>query len=465
MTPGSDHSKPQQARSALQTHGRPSVLQQACRIRALHLILLIAFSIRAAVATAAIARNTTDSPDTVTYVRPAESLVAVGRFDSYGAPELSRTPGYPLLLTVGQLAGSMVPVTLALQVILNTMTVLGVAVLALAMGSEARVAVLAAGIYALEPSSIIYVSYVLTETSFTAVVVAMLIALARWVREGRARNLVASALLLAAGCYVRPILYYAPGPLSVVIGFIAWRRHGLRGRALLHAALFFVVAAAPLAAWRVRNMAVAGYDSFAAITDITLLEYRAAGVMARRSGQPIEWVQLRIRSEGRADSSLESTGRVQRGRERAARYYAMRAEARAVLLRDPIAAAIDALAGAARTLFGRDTSRWAALLGAQPGSPMWNLVKTVLTALWIPVFALAVVGLLRHDWDFYAILPALVTSAYLVGLAAGPEAYSRFRLAVVPFVSVLAASGAIYIQGRLRAVPRARVETPAGARH
>jgi 4-amino-4-deoxy-L-arabinose transferase-like glycosyltransferase len=426
-----------------------SVYGQAVRLPGLHLLLLIAFVVRTLVAVAAYSRDTTHSPDSMTYVRPAVSLVETGRFDSYGAPELSRTPGYPLVLALGELAGGVVPVTLALQVLLNTATVVGVAVLALVMGGGTRVALLAAAIYALDPSSIIYVSKVVSETLFTAVVTVLLIALTYWVRAGGTRALVASSILLAVGCFVRPILYFAPAPLAVIVGAIAWRRHAARWRALAQAALFFIVAAAPIAAWRARNMVVAGYDRFAAITDINLLYYRAAGVIARRSGEPIDQVQVRLRREWGADSTLTASGRVARGRERAARYFGMRAQAREVLVNDPIAVALDAFAGAARTVLGRDTSGWALLFGAQSGSSGWELVKVALTVFWLPVFALAFVGLLRGGWDAYALVPALVTSAYLVAAAAGPEAYSRFRLAIVPLISVLAAGGALYIWNRL----------------
>jgi hypothetical protein len=422
----------------------------ACGVPALHLILAVAFSVRAVVAVAGYSRHATGSPDTMTYMRPAASLVASGRFDSYGAPELSRTPGYPMLLAADDVVGDVVPVTLALQVVLNTATVFAVAVLALAMGGGTRIAVLAAGIYALDPSSIVYVSKILTETLFTAIVTAMLIALACWVRVARTRYLVASALLLAVGCYVRPILYYAPVPLAVVVGAVAWRRHALGWRALVHAVAFFIVAAVPIAAWQARNMVVAGYDRFAAITDVNLLYYRAAGVVARRSGEPIEQVQQRLRSALSADSTLNATGRVARGRERAARYHAMRAQARTILVNDPDAVALDALAGVARTLFGRDTSGWALLFGANPGSLGWRLVTVVLTVFWLPVFALGLVGLLRSGFSFYAILPALVIAAYLVAAAAGPEAYSRFRLAIVPLITVFAASGGLYIWKHVR---------------
>ncbi|HUR93845.1 MAG TPA: glycosyltransferase family 39 protein [Gemmatimonadales bacterium] len=411
--------------------------------RALRWILLIALVLRAAVAAAALHRDTMTSPDTLTYVRPAQSMLAVGRFESYGAPELARTPGYPVLLAVGERAGAVMPVTLALQVLLATLTVACVAALALELGREARVAALAATLCVFEPSGIIYTAKLLTETPFTTVVTAMLVVLTRWVRGHRTRYLVMGGALLALGCYVRPILYYAPLILAAMIGLIAWRRHARGARAFLDALMFVLIAGAPLVAWRARNMAVAGYDGFSAITDVNLFYYRAGGVVARRSGRAIDEVLMEMRREFGPDSVFAAGDRAARGRERAAKYYAMRTRARVILAGDPVAVVLDAGAAAARMVFGRDTSEWALLLGVEEGSLAWLVIKAVLTVLWLPVLMLAAVGLWRGRWDFALLLPALLVSVYLLALSAGPEAYSRFRLAVVPVLCVLAAQGAL----------------------
>ena len=46
------------------------------------------------------------APDTASYVEPAHELIASHRFFADGAPEIIRTPGYPLLLTARSAAGS-----------------------------------------------------------------------------------------------------------------------------------------------------------------------------------------------------------------------------------------------------------------------------------------------------------------------------------------------------------------------
>lgn len=420
--------------------------------RTLRLVLLLALVIRAAVALLAWQRGTTEAPDTHTYVRPAESLVAVGRFDSDDAPELSRTPGYPMLIAVGELIGHPVPTTLALQVLLSTLTTLGTVVLALAMRSTQRVGVVAAAINAVDPTAIIYVSKLLTETMFAAVVTGTLIVITLWARDGSRVYLLAAAVLVSVAGFVRPIAYYAPVPLAALVVLIAWRYHRASARAAgISAVVFFVIAATPLAAWRVRNANVAGYDGFAGISDINLLYYRAAGVVARRSGKPIDEVQLQMHRELDVDAPLSATDRLSRGAERTARYHEMRRRGTAILTSDPSAVALDWVAAAARTVFGRETSEWAALFGFETFSRPWDIVRVLLTVVWLPLLAVGVIGMLRVRWDIPLVLPGLLVCTYLLVLSAGPEAYSRFRVPCLPFFSVFAAAGVIHVRQRIAA--------------
>jgi hypothetical protein len=62
------------------------------------------------------------TPDTATYIVPARELVTHHRFFSDGAPEVIRTPGYPLLLTAGLLLDRLELVTVTLQLLLSCFT-------------------------------------------------------------------------------------------------------------------------------------------------------------------------------------------------------------------------------------------------------------------------------------------------------------------------------------------------------
>ena len=432
-------------------HG-PGVFRLAWQDRALRLVLLVALVIRAGLSVAAFERGTAEASDTHTYLQPAQSLIAAGQFDSDGAPELVRTPGYSVLLIVGVLAGRVFPITLALQVILGTATTFGVAVLALSMGATRRVAILAAAVYAVEPTGLIYVSKLLSETLFTAVVTGVLIAITLWARDGRRLPLITAAVLLAVAGYVRPVAYYAPLPLAVLVMFMAYHYHRAPLRvAALSAAAVLAIAGGPLAAWRVRNAVVAGYDQFTAIADIHLLYFRGAGVVARRTGRTLEDVQAQLRSQLDVDAPLVGTDRIARGHERAARYQEMRRRGLAIISKDPVAVALDVLAGAARIVLGRETSEWGVLLGMTSLSPRWRLLRVVLTVAWLPLLGLAIIGLIRVRWEVALVLPGVLVTVYLVALSSGPESSSRFRLAFIPVLSVFAVAGAFHIRQRATA--------------
>ena len=120
-------------------------------------------------------------PDTDSYVQPAQSLVEHHRFATPRGPEMQRTPGYPLFLTLGVLADRIAAVTIAAQILLGTATVWLVALLARRVtvagtGDASRPSIWAATAYALDPLSALYPSLLLTETLFTAVFVVHLLA-------------------------------------------------------------------------------------------------------------------------------------------------------------------------------------------------------------------------------------------------------------------------------------------------
>ena len=84
--------------------------------------------------------------------------------------EIRRTPGYPLLLTLGVLADRIAAVTIAVQILLGMATVWMVALLARRVigagtGDASRFSLWAAAAYALDPLSILYPSLLLTRTS------------------------------------------------------------------------------------------------------------------------------------------------------------------------------------------------------------------------------------------------------------------------------------------------------------
>ena len=152
--------------------------------------------------------HTLNTPDTPSYVAPAESLLADGTFSRNGVPEIVRTPGYPLLLTIGLRFGHFEPLTVVLQIILSVASVALVYHLAWKLTASSTAALAASALAGLEPLSIIYTSFLMSETLFALLLLASLSLLLRYVRTSSALALVAAALMLAAATFVRPVSYY-----------------------------------------------------------------------------------------------------------------------------------------------------------------------------------------------------------------------------------------------------------------
>ncbi len=160
------------------------------------------------------------APDTASYVEPARELIASDRFFSGGAPEIIRTPGYPLLLTAGLLGGRLELITIGLQIILSCFTVYMVYRTSGLLFEREQIALVAAALYAVEPLSILYTSELVAETLFAAVVMIWVYYLMRYLRHQSRVDLLASAAALSASVYVRPIGYFLP--ILVATGLTVW---------------------------------------------------------------------------------------------------------------------------------------------------------------------------------------------------------------------------------------------------
>jgi hypothetical protein len=403
--------------------------------------------------------------DTGSYLYLADALLRAGRFGGEGAPDIVRTPGYPLLLIPGLALGRLEPVTIALQIALSVITVALVFGLARALSERRDVAGWAALLYAVEPLSIIYASKLLSETLFTALVTATAYAVTTYVRTPTAARALTVAVAAAAAAYVRPIGYFLPivTALGLAAVAIAQPRRRSPRRLLGHVVVLLVVAMALTGVWRVRNWVEAGYPGFAAISDVNLYFYLGASVRAAQDGVPYAEMQRRM---GYYDHDLYlRLHPEQRGWTAAQRYTSMGDEGRRIVLGAPLTYAWLHLDGIVRMLiapgatdvlgFFRRDAGLAGYLGifvdegvvrgvvrlfhARPAVFWSNLL---LVPLLIVSLALAALGL--GSWvrrgDAATIVIAAI-AVYLLLVAGGPAAYARFRHPIMPIVCVYAALG------------------------
>jgi hypothetical protein len=215
-------------------------------------------------------------PDTNSYLIPGRNLLLHGRFVADGAPDLLRTPGYPLFLAVTSLAG--LPAAAVANVFLSIFSVILVWRLGRTVFCDDRVALGAAWIFAFEPLSVVNSNMLLSETLFLALFLLSMERVAAFFRGRRLRVLAQAGFWLAAATFVRPVTYYLPVALAVGLFLVLARVKGLRWKA---PAVLLVSVLPWLAAWQIRNWVETGYTGFSSVSDLNLYYFIAPDVEAQ----------------------------------------------------------------------------------------------------------------------------------------------------------------------------------------
>ncbi|HUY34461.1 MAG TPA: glycosyltransferase family 39 protein [Pirellulales bacterium] len=436
-------------------------------------VLGLAFVLRGALPLAALAVTwpgppLVREPDSAGYVRLAEALVATGHFTEFGRPEIERTPGYVCFLVPGVLTGHIDAVTIALQCAVGCLTVYLTYRLALQVFERPSVALAGALLCACEPLSVLYAGKLLTETTFTCAVAAVLLLLARHLRWGGWCDLLGSALMLALAIFIRPIALYLPFVLGLLI-VAGFRPHTPRRRRLGEAAAFIALAAGLPCAWIARNHIVAQYDGFSAMGDVNLYFWHAAGVEAARQGRPLRDVQ---REWGYFSEQVFQRRNPAARRGTAAQHYAfLRREAWRILLTSPGTTLVVYLDGIRDTLVDpgtqafRDYFRehqapveeparapagaWARLRRALATKPLVVAIHGALQVTVLGYLVLALLGCLsKGNGRRMPVVLLVVTLGYFLLLSGGPTGYHRFRLPILPMLSLLAGAGGAALWSR-----------------
>ena len=409
-------------------------------------------------------------PDTPTYVVPAQELVAHHRFFADGAPEIKRTPGYPLLLTIGLLLGRLELVTILLQILLSCFTIYMVYLIAWLIFKNGRVSIVAATLYAIEPLSIMYASQLLTETLLVALVMMWLYFLVKYLEKQASCYLLASALALAFSVYVRPIGYFLPVMLTG--GLIAWvivNGQKNKGRLLIQIAAFVTLSMGLTVVWQVRNWVETGYSSFSGVSSINMYFYSAASVLAVQ--QHVPFVEMQRRLGYLDDRTYLDRHPEQKTWPLAQRLDYMKREAQRILLNNLSTYAPIYLAGVCRVVFETGASDFLKFFGLDPNKGalsrkdvklksmsafitwtrpriFWSDVLLLPLELLYPLLGCMVLSSRRLRRE-PAVIAAVLTVAYYVILAGGPLGYSRYRHPVMPIICVLSAYGLCLIESRL----------------
>ncbi|HXG57948.1 MAG TPA: glycosyltransferase family 39 protein, partial [Thermoanaerobaculia bacterium] len=216
-----------------------------------------------------------DSPQ---YLTNARSLAERREFlDDSGQPDVRRTPGYPLFLTIfapldfshAAVAGAqhLLAIALSVAVFLAARRILG----------NDPAAFAAALIVATDTGQVVMADFVMTETLASVAFFAILPLALAAVRSGGRRRwwcLLAAGLLIGGAALIRPAATYLLLPMAF------WVFAFSPGRRLRATALFAVAGMLLPAAWIVRNTVRAGLPKLSSIGAETIYAWRGAGVIA-----------------------------------------------------------------------------------------------------------------------------------------------------------------------------------------
>ncbi len=391
-------------------------------------------------------------PDTTSYIEPAFSLLQDGTFSRSGEPDVFRTPGYPLFLTVGLRVGHVDLVCISLQVLLGTLTIVVVYRLAVRVGGT-QVGLIAAWCFALEPLSALYASKLLSETVFTFLLVLCLERFTAYRADRSLVPLVQSAMLLVVAAYVRPVAYYLPIVMAGLLFFVPpWKSSSLVARSF-RCVGFLTFCAALLIPWQVRNARKADYTQLSAVPAVNLYFWHTPGVLSRVNGEDFRELQ---KSMGLGNREVYfQLHPEQRDWTPGSRYRYIQREALDSIRESPVAFGVVYVQGVVATISDPGTSAFTGLFLDDSLSPNWRKAGVILfhgglLLVWTALALLALVGLVicasqRSEWTW---LVLLVVACYFILLSGGPVGYHRLRLPVMPIVSVYCGVGGASLLGK-----------------
>lgn len=375
-------------------------------------------------------------PDSADYLAVAEGLPASVGLDPGRWMELSlrRTPGYPLMVGVMRaIPGIDLHGVVVAQVIVSVLTAYLVGLRGWLVLSG-RVGAIAALVPAVDPAAAIHSSLLLSETLFAFLVVAMSVALVKATREMSRAWAASAGLLLALATLTRPVALLVPIAVVPAVWFFL-RGEGSKQRPAAVLLLIFCFSfLLPVGTWMLRNNVVADVTTVSTIDGASLYLYKAAGAIAEETGEDLVTVQERLNEE--ASRALDSGATV--------------ADQNTFQKRRGIELLFQHKVGAVKTWAIGATK----LLGGPAREPVMTRLcgsadecglpgRVVLLGQLVTVvgtLCLAIAGVLLVASDQSRLLLVLLPiPVVLVAVSAAPEAYSRFRIPVLPFIAVFAA--------------------------
>lgn len=253
-------------------------------------ILLISLVIRLIVPLFSIIYANSDAflaPDSYSYLNTAKALYYNGSFTRNGYPELLRTPGYPFFLLLGIWLKNIIFTTIILQILLSTISVYLIYKISFIIFEKREVSIICALYAMIDPLAITYTSLLLTETLYSFLLLLFILSFCIYLKKNDLTSLILAAFMIAFATYVRPVSYFLPILICMYLVVAKSYSNGVT-TLLYQAVIFLIISFGIMFLWQVRNIKVANYNGFAAVSDYNIYFYQGAATLAKKEGISIK---------------------------------------------------------------------------------------------------------------------------------------------------------------------------------
>ncbi|MCL4257023.1 MAG: glycosyltransferase family 39 protein [Anaerolineales bacterium] len=427
-------------------------------------VFLIALAIRLLLLFAALdSPDRVIAPDTETYIRPAVNLLNGNGFSNDVVPPYlptaHRTPLYPLFISLVFLVKRDLLLVSFAQTVLDSVT----AVLTYYLGLKffpRRAAFFAGLLMALSLDSAVHSILILTETLFTVLFLASVYATVMFVKKEQGKWLLLAGLLAGTAALVRPILVLWMPVLAVSLFLISSSRWTARIKIASVYSIAFVLMLAP---WLLRNSQIWGTATMSTISGSLFLSYNAAALEAVQSR--VSPAEARAYLEERANLELQRRG-WQNNEFLVSEYYAQMGKE--IILSSPLRYLLVHLRSDLNALLPGITYLYELLGFTQGGTGTLSILnqkgifaavthyfaeKTWLVAIGFPFLVLLVsvylgsfvqILLTLREKNWWTAVILILPIVYLL-LLPGPPSNPRFRVPAMPYFSVMAGSGLLFL--------------------
>jgi len=399
--------------------------------------------------------------DSLSYIEPAQYLLRDG---GYTYPSALRTPLYPVFLAmVYGLFGENQFYLVLTQVLIGLITIYltyllfhelfpsqnkGTGILLLAFGLE----------------SILSPFYVMTETLFTFLLVCILLCFLVYRRTINYWWLAIGGVLTGLAILCRPIAVYFP---VVLLLFILWEHRQDFRQWMVSSVIFSFMVLICVFPWIVRNDRVVGVPVVSTITGDSLYFYSANALLAYQQqigffeSQQVLYPAL---DQALLDANLQNI--------ESNRYNMEVHMAREIILKEPVTYLYVHLRDSMKIFLPGTASLRDALGQTDQNLDLWDLWQTQglfsslkeyfrqtygVQLILLPFVILLVITCLLGFWGIWVLLRNrnwfellfLSVPVFYFILLSGPGSYSRFRIPIMPVLSVLAGIGAEYTKNKV----------------